>query len=205
MNLLNITMKDGSRHFFSLPESTSFLDLRRFLEKHDEITVTDYVTDHVTEVWIDFDFRKHHFSVNNQSGQYWFFVADPTCPDKALLELSSYCTSFIPDVPSTEHAPQNSPVTRQDLFVSQTRDCPSPPTPKQLEAEVCCGSGRWLFVFLTFVGMCLVLLLYFVPSSTDDLPLNLQRRTWIIIVITISLFYASLAVVNWVYHFRRKR
>jgi len=83
-HLLNIAMHDGSRQFGELPESASWDKLRGHLETLAGATVTDFITDDVTEVWIDFNFRGHHFSVNNQNGDYWFFVQDPQSPDEIL-------------------------------------------------------------------------------------------------------------------------
>jgi hypothetical protein len=34
---------------------------------------TGFVTDQVTEVWLDFEFRGQKFSINNQHGNYWFW------------------------------------------------------------------------------------------------------------------------------------
>lgn len=42
------------------------------------------LTDDVTETWIDFDYRGHRFSINDQLGSWWFFVEDPACPDPIL-------------------------------------------------------------------------------------------------------------------------
>jgi hypothetical protein len=37
------------------------------------------------ETWLDFRYRAHAFSINNQFGDWWFFVKDRNCPE-ALLE-----------------------------------------------------------------------------------------------------------------------
>jgi hypothetical protein len=34
---------------------------------------------------------KHRFSVNDQSGDCWFFVEDPGCPDAVLEAVLSHC------------------------------------------------------------------------------------------------------------------
>lgn len=80
-------MNDGSRHFGSLPETTSFESLRDHLSQLPDATNTRFVTDHMLEAWINFTFRGHRFSANNQLGQWWFFVDDPACPDDILQSV----------------------------------------------------------------------------------------------------------------------
>ena len=63
--------------------------LPNHIDKLDGAEVTDFITDNVTEAWIDCSYRGHCFSVNNQFGAYWFFVNDPTCPDKILEDILS--------------------------------------------------------------------------------------------------------------------
>jgi hypothetical protein len=93
--LLNITAKDGSRQFASLPESRSWYALRDHLTRLPGVTVTEFLTDGFTEAWIDFSFRGHSFTVNNQWGEYWFFVRQPECPDAILSEVTDYCRRFL--------------------------------------------------------------------------------------------------------------
>ena len=50
--------------------------------------------DGVTEAWIDFTFEGHAFTVNDQFGEYWFFVADPTCPDSVLRAVLNHFESI---------------------------------------------------------------------------------------------------------------
>jgi hypothetical protein len=88
--LLSIVMKDGSRHFGDLPQTVLWHDLHDHIEKLDDAAVTDSVTDNVTEAWIDF-YRGCCFSVNDQFGDYWFFVDDPKCPDEILEAVLSHC------------------------------------------------------------------------------------------------------------------
>jgi hypothetical protein len=53
--------------------------------------VTKYLTDNVTEMWLDFSFRGHSFTVNNQYGEFWFFVTDPACPDDIRTAVVEHC------------------------------------------------------------------------------------------------------------------
>ncbi len=88
-------MHDGSRHFASLPEIHS-AERPEWHRLHDHAaalagaTLTGFLTDEVTEAWIDFDYRGHRFSLNNQGGQWWLFVADPACPDEILVAVRDH-------------------------------------------------------------------------------------------------------------------
>ena len=93
--LLNMVMKDGSRHFGDLPQTVLWYDLRDHIQRLDGASVTDFVTDHVTEAWIDFSYRGNNFSVNDQFGDYWFFVEDPNCPDEILKAVLSHCEQLL--------------------------------------------------------------------------------------------------------------
>lgn len=88
-------MKDGSRNFADLPETVFFDELRDIAKKFEDAKVTDFVTDWVTEVWLDFEYRGHKFSINNPYGNYWFFVQNPDCPDEILLEVIEYFERFL--------------------------------------------------------------------------------------------------------------
>ena len=84
-------MHDGSRHFGELRETTSWYELHDHIKGLRGASEVTLLTDHVTEAWIDFTYRGHQFSVNNQHGNYWFFVEDPQCPDDVLDAVMSHC------------------------------------------------------------------------------------------------------------------
>lgn len=90
--LIDMRMNDGSRHFGALPE-TYDVDSPQWYALRDQVgrlagaTLRSFVTDDVTEAWIHFEFRGHEFSINNQHGEWWFFVDDPACPDAILSEV----------------------------------------------------------------------------------------------------------------------
>jgi hypothetical protein len=84
-------MRDGSSHFGDLPQTILWYELRDHIKKLNGAEITDFITDGVTEAWIDFSYRGHHFSVNDQFGTYWFFVNDRTCPYEILEEVLSHC------------------------------------------------------------------------------------------------------------------
>jgi hypothetical protein len=90
--LLDIRMADGSRHFGDLPETydadqPQWHRLREHVGQLPGARLTGFVTDDVTEAWIDFAHRGHTFSLNNQAGEWWFFVEDPACPDDILGQV----------------------------------------------------------------------------------------------------------------------
>ena len=89
--LLNLIMNDGSRQFGEFPQTVLWYELRDHISRLDGAVVTDFITDNVTEAWIDFSYRGYRFSVNDQFGDYWFFVDDPRCPDDVLKAVLSYC------------------------------------------------------------------------------------------------------------------
>ena len=97
MRLTDLRAHDGSRQFLALPESVSWAHLRTHLEILPGAEITGYLTDHVTEVWIDFRYRGHQFSVNNQCGEYWFFVRDPGCPPAILEVVAQHCAPLLRD------------------------------------------------------------------------------------------------------------
>lgn len=94
-HLFSTIMNDGSRHFGDLPQTVLWHELRDHIGRLDGATVTHFVTDNVTEAWIDFTYRSCRFSVNDQMGEYWFFVEDPKCPDEILEAVLSYCQQLL--------------------------------------------------------------------------------------------------------------
>src|SRR3954469_5348724 len=93
--LLNIIIADGSRHFGELPQSASWYKLRRHIRRLNGVTETNILTDHVTEAWINFSFQGYPFSINNQFGDYWFFVNDRNCPDETLRIVLLHCRGLL--------------------------------------------------------------------------------------------------------------
>jgi len=90
--LLNTEMHDGSRMFATLPEthdleSPQWHLLRNRIEQLPGARLEGFLTDDVTEAWIDFAYRGHQFSLNNQGGEWWFFVTTPSCPDDVLRDV----------------------------------------------------------------------------------------------------------------------
>jgi hypothetical protein len=98
--LLDVRMADGSRHFGDVPE--------RYDVEHPEwhrladhvrwlagAVPAAFVTDDVTEAWIDFELGGQRFSINNQMGAWWFFVQDPACPDELMERVLVHFGEFL--------------------------------------------------------------------------------------------------------------
>ena len=95
ITLLHQTMHDGSRMFAALPESESWHRLRDHISQLAGAQVTDFITDEITEAWIDFTYRGYSLTVNNQFGEFWFFVRDPNCADDILSEVVRHCETLL--------------------------------------------------------------------------------------------------------------
>jgi hypothetical protein len=93
--LINAITHSKSRQFVDLPESVDWEVLRGHLEKFSGALVTDYVSDGVTEMWLDFNYKGYKFSINNQYGEYWFFSQNPVCPEEILIEIVEYCEELL--------------------------------------------------------------------------------------------------------------
>ncbi len=89
-DLLENKIKSGARHFVDLPEVVFFDEVADHVEELDGAEITEFITDGVVEMWLEFTYRGHQFSVSNQLGDYWFFVEDAECPDEILLEIAAH-------------------------------------------------------------------------------------------------------------------
>ena len=80
-------MHDGSRCFAALPQRVLWYEVRDHVARLEGASLTAFVCDGITEAWIDFDYEGYSFSINDQFGEYWFFVAKPECPDDVLVSV----------------------------------------------------------------------------------------------------------------------
>jgi hypothetical protein len=95
LKLLDFRAHDGSRKFAELPQTELWYTVRDHVQKLPGALLTGFLCDRVTEAWIDFEFRGHSFSINDQFGEYWFFVKDPACPDATLDEVVTHFQSLL--------------------------------------------------------------------------------------------------------------
>jgi len=93
--LTNVLAKDGSRKFAELPQAKDWYELRDHLKTLNGAVITNFTTDGVTEAWIDFTYESQKFTVNDQFGDYWFFVNDPNCSDEILTEIVGHCEMLL--------------------------------------------------------------------------------------------------------------
>lgn len=96
MRLLDLPTHNGGRQFAALPQTTDSVTLRDHLAQLPGVKVGLFV-DSVTESWIEFALEGHEFSINDQFGEYWFFVANPDAPDKLLEQVVSHATALFGD------------------------------------------------------------------------------------------------------------
>jgi hypothetical protein len=90
-SVINLPMHDGSRLFGTLPQTVLWHALRDHIATLAGTEITAFITDGVTEAWINFRYEGQSFAVDDQFGEYWFFVDDPTCPDQILQDVLGHC------------------------------------------------------------------------------------------------------------------
>ena len=86
-DLLESKLNDGSRHFVDMPEVVFFDEVADHVEELEEAEITEFLTNGVVEMWLEFEYQENIFTVTNQFGDYWFFVQNPNCPEEILLEI----------------------------------------------------------------------------------------------------------------------
>jgi len=95
VNLLDERMHDGSRHFALLPQTRAPLRLVFRVLTLPGAWPTAYVPSLAAGSWIDFRYKGHQFSINNQYGDFWFFVHDPVCPPPVLARVVSHFATLL--------------------------------------------------------------------------------------------------------------
>ncbi len=88
---------DGARLFAELPQTVLWYEVRDHVGALSGARLTSFLCDGITVAWIDFRYRAHTFSINDQFGEYWFFVSDPECPDEILLEVIDHFETILND------------------------------------------------------------------------------------------------------------
>ncbi len=76
--------------FVDMPEVVFFDEFADHVEELEDAEITEFQTNGIVEMWLDFEFSGHKFSVTNHLGDYWFFVENPKCPDEILLEVITH-------------------------------------------------------------------------------------------------------------------
>ncbi len=94
--LFDEKMNDGSRHFVDMPVEIAFFDdFADHVEELEGAEITEFITDGIVEMWLEFTYRGQKFSVNNQFADYWFFVEDPFCDEEILLEVIEHFRKLV--------------------------------------------------------------------------------------------------------------
>jgi hypothetical protein len=88
-------MHDGSRNFVLLPQSRSPLRLLFHVFTLPGAVPTNYVPSMIAGSWIDFRYKGQKFSINNQYGDFWFFVRDPSCPESVLTAVAAHFSKIL--------------------------------------------------------------------------------------------------------------
>jgi len=88
-------MTKNAYMFVALPQVRLWHDLHTHLQRLQGVNISGFLTDGVIGSWIDFSYRGHAFTINEQSGEYQFFVDDPACPDEVLSEVTRQCKAFL--------------------------------------------------------------------------------------------------------------
>lgn len=120
--LLDLRMADGSRHFGDLPQTRLWHDVRDHVRALEGARLTGFLCDGVTEGWIDFAYAGRAFTINDQFGEYWFFVDDPDCPDDVLWAVLGHFARLLGDAPIAE-------VGKPRPLAYQTPEKPAPRWP----------------------------------------------------------------------------
>lgn len=95
MQLIDRRTEDGSRHFASLPQTSTWHALGDHLLLLPGTRIANFVADDVKEAWIDFTYLDHRFRVNEREGEFCFCVSDPQCPDLILYQVASHCERLL--------------------------------------------------------------------------------------------------------------
>ncbi len=87
VKLTNHITPGGSREFATLPPNYTGYSTRDHVMKLPGAKLTSFITDCITESWIDFTYRGHNFTLNDPWNDYYCFVEDPACPDDILVDV----------------------------------------------------------------------------------------------------------------------
>ena len=92
--VINLTMKDGSRHFLGLPADHHPSRLWLGVKLLPHAKTGEYLED-IVEAWFDFTYKGLSYSVHNTFGEFWFFANDPEAPEQDLHFLRVHFLTVI--------------------------------------------------------------------------------------------------------------
>jgi hypothetical protein len=94
-SLQDIRAHNGSRQFASLPATQDWYVVRDHTHSLSGAALTGFACDGVTEAWIDFTYLGESFTINDQFGEYWFFVSNASCNEQHLLAVKAHWASLL--------------------------------------------------------------------------------------------------------------
>jgi len=86
-------MPNGGLLFGELRPRPRWNDLRDHVAKLTGATLTGFVGERSSEIWLEFEYAGYAFTVSDQFTSCWFIVADGTCPDPVLLTVLDHFSS----------------------------------------------------------------------------------------------------------------
>ena len=83
------------RHFASLPETVSWVRLRRHVDAMPGGALVDVACDRMNEAALVFIYRGHRFGVDLHDDAFRFSVEDPDCPADVLSDVLAYAEQLV--------------------------------------------------------------------------------------------------------------
>jgi hypothetical protein len=81
--------------FAALPETVSWVRLRRHLDVMTGAALVDVTCDRMNEAALVFTYRGHRFGVDLHEDAFRFNVEDPNCPHDVLREVTAYAGELV--------------------------------------------------------------------------------------------------------------
>lgn len=94
MRIIDQRTEDGSRRFLCLPKTTDWEGLRGHLAQLPGLRVANYLAGGFAPM-LDFFYWGHRFSIQEQSGEFWFTVLDPMCSDLTLYQIAIHVEGLL--------------------------------------------------------------------------------------------------------------
>lgn len=93
---LDERMQDGSRLFAVFKFDPGWRVLHRHLQTMEGLVVTGFLTDGVTEGWLDFNYFGKSFTIHDPLGEFHVFSQDGDCSPFILGELMKHFRKLQP-------------------------------------------------------------------------------------------------------------
>jgi hypothetical protein len=80
--------------FCKFPQTRLGCEIRERLVELPGVAVTDAIDAPIAGSWIEFTFRGHSFTINEESEEFVFYVEDGDCPAAVLAEVAGHFDLF---------------------------------------------------------------------------------------------------------------